>query len=292
MIMAVLSEINTDLLLFNYALSTEMDATHQIHCHNVYEIYYFIEGEADYLVEGKLYNLMPHSILLLSPHVFHGVRVKSEKPYRRFFIHFNPDLINPQRRSLLLSAFPSSEKHTRKEVYYENIASEQLLPFFEALTELSVQPDSIKLTLLPSYIEAILAKLTLMSRTHSPITSSTSTSETITDIIAYLNDNLSKHITLDHLAEHFCISKHYLNRAFRKASGTTVGDYLIYKRVIYAQQLLMNGASASEAAASSGFNDYSVFYRAYCKHLGHSPINDRRDIPKPPTTNSYSSQPI
>lgn len=278
--MAVLSEINTDMVLFSYALSTARDTSHQIHYHNVYEIYYFIEGEADYLVEGKLYHLMPHSVLLLSPHVFHGVKVKSEKPYRRFTIHFNPDLLSTQRRPLLLSAFPSNEKHNSKEVYYENINPCQLFPFFEALTELNGQPDAIKLSLLPAYIEAILAKLTLMSRTLSPTSFNTSTSGTITDIIAYLNDNLSRQITLDQLAEHFCISKHYLNRLFRKASGTTVGDYLIYKRVIYAQQLLINGASAAEAAVSSGFRDYSVFYRAYRKHIGHSPIADRRDIPK------------
>lgn len=278
--MAALCEIHTDMVLFSYALSTEKNTSHQIHYHNEYEIYYFLEGEADYLVEGKLYHLTPHSILLLSPHVIHGVKVNSEKPYRRFTIHFNPDLLNTQRRPLLLSAFPSNEKHNCKEVYYENINPSQLFPFFEALTELNEQPDSIKISLLPAYIEAILAKLTLMSRTLSPVSFNTSTSGTITDIIAYLNDHLTRQITLDQLAEHFCISKHYLNRAFRKASGTTVGDYLIYKRVIYAQQLLINGASAAEAAASSGFRDYSVFYRAYRKHTGHSPIADRRDIPK------------
>ncbi len=277
--MAAISGITTDMVQFSYSVSTESMTDYQIHCHNVYEIFYFLEGDVDYLVEGKLYHPTPHSMLLFSPLVFHGVKVKSDKPYRRFTIHFNPDLLNTERRPLLLSAFPSNEKHSEKEVYYENTQSFQFGSFFEALAGLGEQSESLRNQLLPSYVETILAQLTIMRQTLRPVQVETTTSGTITDIIAYLNHNLTKYITLDMLSEHFCISKHYLNRAFRKAAGTTVGDYLIYKRVMFAQQLLINGASAAEAAAQSGFRDYSVFYRAYRKHIGHAPLSDRRDIP-------------
>ncbi len=267
--------IITEQLQFSYSLSQEANPTHQLHYHSIYEIYYFIEGDVDYLVEGKLYHPTPHSLILLSPHVFHGVKVNSDRPYRRFTLHFHPDLLDAQRRALLLSAFPGQEKYSRKEVYYENIGKIQLHSFFEALLLLETQPETIMLQLLPSYIEAILAQLTLLCRTHSPVEVEMAASRTITEIISYLNDNLADDITLDQLSQHFCISKHYLNRAFKKAAGTTVFDYLIHKRVIHARQLIINGATASEAALQSGFRDYSVFYRAYRKHIGHSPIEDR-----------------
>ncbi len=273
--MASLCNINTEQLQFSYSLSQEANPTHQIHYHNVYEIYYFVEGDVDYLVEGKLYHPTPHSLILLSPQVFHGVKVNTDRPYRRFTLHFHPDLLDAQRRALLLSAFPSLEKHSRKEVYYENIGNMQLHSFLEALLLLDAQPEEIKQQLLPTYIEAILAQLTLICRTLSPVEVNAVASRTITEIISYLNDNLTGNITLDRLSEHFCISKHYLNRAFKKAAGTTVLDYLIHKRVIYAQQLIMNGSTAAEAATQSGFRDYSVFYRAYRKHTGHSPLKDR-----------------
>lgn len=273
--MTSLYNIHTDLVQFGYNISNDISTTHQLHCHNVYEIYYFIEGEVDYLVEGKLYQPSPHSLLLLSPHVFHGVKVKSEHSYRRFTIHFHPDLLLPERRSLLLSAFPSNEKHSEREVYYENLMGTQLVSFFEALESLANQSEQLIKQLLPTYIEAILAQLTLICQTHRPVQVEVGTSQTITNIIAYLNDHLTEAISLDQLSEHFNISKHYMNRAFRKAAGTTVFDYLIYKRVIYAQQLMINGRTATEAALHSGFRDYSVFYRAYRKHLGHSPLKDR-----------------
>ncbi len=273
--MASLCDINYELAQFSYSLSNMMNSTHQIHCHSVYEIYYFVEGDVDYLVEGNLYRPAPNSILLLSPHVFHGVKVRSDNPYRRFTLHFHPDLLQPDRRQLLLTAFPSNDKHTRREVYYEKLNGTQLGSFFEALKNLAEQSDPLKQQLLPTYIEAILAQLTIICQTQSPVQVEARTSQIITDIIAYLNDHLTEHITLDQLSEHFNISKHYMNRAFRKAAGTTVFDYLIYKRIIFAKQLMINGSTAAEAARRSGFRDYTVFYRAYRKHLGHSPVEDR-----------------
>ncbi len=276
--------ISTDMVHFSQSVTMEPMTDYQIHCHKEYEIYYFLEGDVDYLVEGKLYHPTPHSILLLSPLVFHGVKVKSARPYKRITLHLNPNLLNTERRPLLLAAFPNNEKHSAKEVYYENTGSYQFQSFFEALAALSDQSEIIRNQLLPTYVEAILAQLTVMCQTLSSVQVEPSTSGVITDIIAYLNQNLTDHITLDRLSKHFGISKHYLNRVFRKATGTTIGDYLIYKRVIYAQQLLINGASAAEAAAQSGFRDYSVFYRAYRKHIGHAPLTDRRNIPDNPVS--------
>lgn len=245
-----------------------------IHCHNIFEIYYFIEGDVDYLVEGKQYHPTPHSLILLSPHVFHGVRINSDKSYRRFVLHFNPNILNIEYRSLLLSAFPNKEKHSQREVYYENTNQFKLHPFFEALVDCSNQPEELSGRLFSFYIKALLSQLTIMCRTLSPIDNGITISDAMTDVIAYLNDHLSEKITLDSLSEHFYISKHYLNRVFRKATGTTVYDYLIYKRVIYAQQLLINGVTASEASIRSGFYEYSAFYRAYIKIIGHTPHMD------------------
>ena len=95
------------------------------------------------------------------------------------------------------------------------------------------------------------------------------------NIINYLNEHFNEPITLDSLAERFFLSKNHLNRSFRKATGTTVRDYLIGKRVTYVQQLLINGIPATQAASLAGFGDYTSFYHAYVKRFGHSPSQDR-----------------
>ena len=55
-------------------------------------------------------------------------------------------------------------------------------------------------------------------------------------------------------------------------------DYIIRKRIAYAQQLLLNGVSAAQAGTAAGFGDYTSFNRAYKKHFGCSPNHDKREV--------------
>lgn len=272
--------IYTDKVTFYYDISSGTTTEYSLHCHNHYEVYFFLEGDVSYLVEGRQYTPMPGSILLLAPHVFHGVKVNSNQIYRRFSLHFNPDVLTLERRASLLSIFPSFKKQSEEKIYFENVERFQLLTYFNTLKDYATKDETTKELLFPIGIESILAQLAYMYHLESPA-SDDSSSDTITQIIWYLNKHLKEDISLDDLSDRFFISKHHLNKVFRKATGTTVFDYLIHKRVIAAQQLLINGASAQTAAAESGFTDYSSFYRSYTRILGHSPIRDKGAIPSP-----------
>ena len=247
-----------------------------IHYHEYYELYYFVEGDVDYMVEGKEYHLTPHSLLLLSPYSFHGVRVNSEVPYTRYFLYFTPEVLAPEQRKLLLACFPDNQKNSPKEVFYEHTENYNLLVYLENLVASQAQPASVRNHYFDIYTSALLAQINLMSQALRPSPMTTTSSQTISDILDYINAHLSENITLDLLSERFFISKHYLNRAFKKATGTTVIDYVIYKRTIHARQLLYNGLSATEAGLASGFHDYSSFYRAYKKTFDCSPKADRK----------------
>lgn len=93
-------------------------------------------------------------------------------------------------------------------------------------------------------------------------------------ILQFINQNLTKKLTLDILSEQLFVSKSKLNQMFRKCMNCTVMDYITCRRVNYAQRLLLNGCSASQASSAAGFGDYTSFYRAYSKHMGHTPVKD------------------
>ena len=271
--MAPLITYKTDVVP-NYLDSIEPHSDFQFHFHNIYEIYYFIDGDADYIVEGKQYPLVPNSILLLAPNAVHGVRINNPTRYKRFTIHFNADLISIDRRTYLLSAFPDSTDSQYHSVYYQDVGNFNLYPFFKALTDCNKLPQSIAKKLMPVYIEALLAQLVVMCNTLNKSDDSIVLSNTVVEITDYINQNISKPITLDSLCDHFFISKVHLNRIFRNSIGTTVFDYIAYKRIGIAQHLLGSGVPAKEAAAQVGYNDYSTFFRAYKKITGHSPTQD------------------
>lgn len=241
------------------------------HCHSVYEIYYFISGDADIMVEGNIYPLYPHTLFLIAPNVLHGIRVNSRADYVRNVLFISPENLLPERRHLLTAIMPSPKKKPAMELLYEHTEDFHLDDFFYNLKQLETQPREVQEMLSPVFTEALLSQIYLLGRSLKPAEFINQMPDKIMEIIAYLNAHLTEQQTLDEIASHFFISKNYLNVNFKKYLGTTVMDYVRYKRIILAKQAIRAGESAMDAAFQSGFTDYSSFYRAYVKYEGVSP---------------------
>ncbi|MBO4750529.1 MAG: helix-turn-helix transcriptional regulator [Lachnospiraceae bacterium] len=244
------------------------------HFHSVYEIYYFISGDADIMVEGKIYPLKPHTLFLITPGVLHGIRVNSRADYVRNVLFLSPDNLMPERRQLLTDIMPGGKKKRSLEVLYEHTEAYHLDDFFYQLHRLDDQPQEIREMFSPIFLEALLAQIHLLGRELKPATFVNALPDKMLEIINYVNGHLTENQTLDDIASHFFISKNYLNANFKKYLGTTTMDYVRNKRIILARQAMQNGASAMDAALQSGFTDYSSFYRAYVKYAGTSPRAD------------------
>ena len=93
----------------------------------------------------------------------------------------------------------------------------------------------------------------------------------VSPILDYIRNNLSEPLTLDQIASQFYISKHYLCRIFKSATGFSVMEYIIYSRVLKARQLLKEGVSVQQAGEMSGFSDNSHFIRTFGHLTGTSP---------------------
>lgn len=93
----------------------------------------------------------------------------------------------------------------------------------------------------------------------------------VSPILDYIRDNLSSSLTLDQIAGQFYISKHYLCRIFKAATGFSVMEYIIYSRVLRARQLLQEGVSVQQAGELSGFSDNSHFIRTFGHLTGLTP---------------------
>ena len=93
----------------------------------------------------------------------------------------------------------------------------------------------------------------------------------VAPILDYIRDNLSDPLSLDQIASQFYISKHYLCRIFKSATGFSVMEYIIYSRVLHARQLLQDGVSVQQAGEMSGFSDNSHFIRTFGHLTGVTP---------------------
>jgi len=93
----------------------------------------------------------------------------------------------------------------------------------------------------------------------------------VSPILDYIRDNLAEPLSLDQIASQFYISKHYLCRIFKAATGFSVMEYIIYSRVLRARQLLQEGVSVQQAGEMSGFSDNSHFIRTFGHLTGVTP---------------------
>ena len=237
-----------------------------LHCHETFEVYYFVSGRVSYLVEGRQYTPQPESMLLLPPNVFHGVRVEGRENYARYALHFRPSLLPADMTGLLLSPFQGGEG----DVYYPQADAFGLRGYFGQVMACDELDDDMRDAALAARIQALLTQVVYMSRKRRGAPRPAG-NPTVEEIVRYLNAHLSEPITLDELSARFFISKYYLNTVFKKYTGTTVMNYVIHKRLAAARQSIRQGTPPTDAAQECGFGDYSAFFRAYKKLYAQSP---------------------
>ena len=90
--------------------------------------------------------------------------------------------------------------------------------------------------------------------------------------IAYINDNLTRNITLQDICAEVCLSRYYFSHLFKETTGQTVSDFITNQRCTYAQNLILSGGhSLGEIAERSGFNSSTYFSTAFKKCKGIAP---------------------
>lgn len=102
------------------------------------------------------------------------------------------------------------------------------------------------------------------------------TSSSANNIIGYVNANLFNDISVDLIAKHFYLSQSQINRIFKQATGKSVWEYVLIKRLLQARKKIKDGERITQVAVNCGFNDYSAFFRAYKKLFGASPSIDAK----------------
>lgn len=96
--------------------------------------------------------------------------------------------------------------------------------------------------------------------------------------IRYIEDNLTRDVTLTDAARHLGRSVSTLSHFLHENAGTTFKKILIEKRLTHAEQLLKEHPELSikEAADRSGFSDPYYFSRLYRKYRGRTPCEYRK----------------
>lgn len=94
-------------------------------------------------------------------------------------------------------------------------------------------------------------------------------------IIAYVEKNCEKDLSLEFLGELFYYSPAYLGRLFRRETGISFSNYLDDLRIHNAKTLLAQGVRPNDVAARSGYANSSYFFIKFKKIVGMTPAKYR-----------------
>lgn len=239
-----------------------------LHNHNDYEILLFLEGDARYVVEDNIYTMEPGNLIIIRKHEFHRIYHNSSAPYRRVVLMVSPDFFGQNACAGYEAQFLTASAGTGHKISADQVRSSGL---YDAFMRYKKYSENYGLPYDTPVLKSTIIEILYLINQIRDFSSSDVSMGPIRSVIHYLNNHYTCEITLDFLQERFYISKYYLCREFRKATGLTVHEYIRRKRLTKVRELCAQEQPIGEAALEAGFQDYSSFYRAFRKEYGVPP---------------------
>ena len=253
------------------------------HNHDFYEIYFFISGNVNFIIEGKYYHLKPSDIILINNQEIHKPILESGCVYERFVIWINPDFIKKYctEKSDLTVCFGSTSKDKHNLLRPGEDMPARIKNVLYRLNSVCIEKGFGNDILRNAYLAELLTYLNIayIDAYKGNIPEEPEDivyNKKVTEVMCYINDNLSENLSLETLSKRFFTSKYHLLREFKKYTGYTPHDYALHKRLINARTLLRDGCRISDICQSCGFGDYSNFSRSFQKVYGITPKQYRK----------------
>ena len=236
----------------------------RLHFHDHFELLLPLTSPGNIFVNDQVYPLERGTLYLIGESTLH--RTMANGFHSRYILHIS-------RKTLTELSTPQTDFTHLMQVSFRRavLDSEQMTELIELFQDLERNKNDGSFG---SDVRQTIALLRL-----APTLDAANAGEAIRNkdflrvapILDYIRDNLAEPLSLDQIASQFYLSKHYLCRIFKSATGFSVMEYIIYSRVLRARQLLQEGSCVSAAAAACGFENLSYFSRIYKRYMGQLP---------------------
>lgn len=241
------------------------------HIHKYYEFLWFIAGDAVYIVDSEIHQLVSGDIIVTAPDSLHTISFNSTSLYQRFFIQLSPRMLSAMPGRLVKNICDMPQ---HSHILSREIAERYgLYDYYNRLAELL--KDTTRHSERDKYLASLIAQEFAVAANEAigkaAPTDDSFENPVIAKLKAYIDKNFTHEINLDNMAKSFYLSKYYICHLFKAETGITINDYISLKRITASRELKGKDTAIGDIYRRCGFNDYSSFYRAIKKYTGMKP---------------------
>lgn len=243
-----------------------------LHSHDEYEIYMFLEGNSNCIIEGRVYPLSPGDMLIIRKNEMHRVYHNKKTHYKRFILMVSPQFFKNYGCEQYEKVFLDNTFEKSSKINAEIVKSSGLLAAVNRYKKYTDNCHNQASPIAAGIVTEIVYLINKISSFEPP----SEGSNLIKNVILYINSNIKKELSLTRLSEEFFVSKYHLCHSFKKSTGLTIKEYINQKRLNLALEFIKEGKNLTDAASQAGFKDYSAFYRLFVKTNHISPRMSRK----------------
>lgn len=238
------------------------------HTHHCAELFYVVEGQGQFFIEGKTYPVSVSDLIIINPHVLHTELSLNGASFKYIVLGIE---------GLELPAAANDTDLPYRIVNFRGMQDTVLFYLRKMLYELEAKIPGHEIICqnLMEILIVLLERQTNFSITLSPVPKKTSRMCSL--IRRYIDQNYRENITLDQLAEISHTSKFHLAHAFTEEYGISPINYLISRRIEEGAHLLeTTDYSLASISTFCGFSSPSYFSQIFKKHHNCSPREFRK----------------
>lgn len=248
-----------------------------LHFHDYFEFYFHIQGGRFYCVDDTVFELKKNQLIIIPPLHMHGLVCDRDLvDYQRAWLYLTPETLNKCGFSKidLNSTFEDANK---KQNFVCELSEQEARIFTNYIKTLEEKSrGNEEENLLDNYSRIlklldIVRKNLFATSKKSKVANTKVSQNKMHQVLHYINENYTENLSIKDLCDYFNMSESSLSHEFKKYSNKGVYEYILYKRIIKAKELLFTDMNLTQIAQECGFNDYSNFLRAFKKLSGFSP---------------------
>jgi AraC-like DNA-binding protein len=213
------------------------------HIHSDFEIYVNVSGDVSFLHGQSVYKVERGDVIFSYPGDVHYCIYHSSCVHDHFCLRFEAEADGAVERLLRESPIAGFVRPSSS-------VKEKIIDTLCSMCESDGEFDTLF---------SFFSILYLIKEWCGNATPSEPIPDRVSEILAYIDENLTTIKTSDEIASAFFISKPTLDRLFRQHVHISVHKLILAKRLSLAESLLKGGATVTEACYNAGFSDSSRF---------------------------------